>query len=328
MFAGRVARVRVAGEELASHIDRAFGHLRTAAAPAPFTIDLWDEAATGVHAPSIDSSEAGRSWGAGGGTLTSFADGRIVTHRIEHSTHWLDRAAQRFVGCVSAAGSMSLYERGKPLHYLLALWHNDRRAYVIHAGLVAANGSGILLAGAGGSGKSTTALACACGGFEYLADDCVALEAERDAFLGHSIFGSPWIEHDHLRRFPAMAPFAIRGSAADEPKGLVRLDAGLRHRLGRVVPIRAIVLPRVTAAAQASVRRATKGEALLALAPSSIVLFAPSPGAEGMRHLARLLASVPTYWLDLGANLDSIPRALAPIAGAELPTPTEGVTSA
>ncbi len=88
------------------------------------------------------------------------------------------------------------------------------------------------------------------------------------------------------------------------------------------------MLPRVTAAAQASVRRATKGEALLALAPSSIVLFAPSPGAEGMRHLARLVASVPTYWLDLGANLDSIPRALAPIAGAELPTQTEGVTSA
>ena len=316
MFAGRVARLRVAGAALACEIERAFAHLRCPPAVASFTIDLWDTAATGVAPPRFDDAAAGRSWGAGGGLLSSLCEGRVIRHALAHCTTWLDREAQRMVGCVSSAADLSLYERGKPLHYLLSLWHNDRGAYVIHAGLVSTGASGILLAGPGGSGKSTTALACACAGFDFLADDCVALESlDDDRFRGHSLFSAPWIEQTHLSRFPSMLAHASRGAAGQEPKAVVRLDEAMPQRLRRASSIDAIVLPRVTGDRAASLHVISRGEALLALAPSSIVLFAPSPGADGLRRLARLVAAVPTFRLDLGEDVESIPRALASLAG-------------
>jgi hypothetical protein len=144
----------------------------------------------------------------------------------------------------------------------------------------------------------------------------VALEALDDGrFRGHSLFSGPWIEQTHLERFPSMLAHASRGAAGEAPKAVVRLDEVMPQRLRRVSSLDAIVLPRVTGDRAASLHAISRGEALLALAPSSIVLFAPSPGAAGLRQLARLVAAVPTFRLDLGKDLDSIPRALAALAG-------------
>ncbi len=310
-LAGRPTRLRVAGEALAVHLLRAFAHLGDPGDAAPeFTIDLWDAAETGVAAPA-DKDVGERSWTAGGGVLTSGQGGRILRHRLGHSTLWLERRDQRMLGVVSSAGALSLHERGKPLHYLLSLWHNDRRTYVTHAGLVARESHGVLVAGPGGAGKSTTTAACVLKGFAYLGDDCVAIEARADGpFLGHSIYSAPWIERSHLRRFPELASYAVLKDDPAEDKAIVLLSERDPRCLARVAPIRAIVLPRIRPASTCAARPASRAEALLSLGPSSIVLFAPSSGAEGLRHLARLVASVPAYWLDVTPDLEAIPRAI------------------
>jgi hypothetical protein len=300
----------VVGEALSQCIRSAFAHLGGTGSTPPLTVDLWDEAETGVRASHAPERWPAPSWGVGGGLLISFDGGRVVGHRLDHSVVWLDRESQRIVGSVTSADGLSLHERGKPLHYLLSLWHNDRGAYVIHAGLVAKAGRGVLFAGVGGSGKSSTALACTCGGFDFLGDDCVALEARADGrFLGHSVYSGAWVERDNLARFAALSAHVAAG-LAPEDKALVRLDEAHPERLVRSAEIRAIVLPRVTGLAASRVRPASQGEALLALAPSSIVLFAPSPGADGVRQLGGLVRRIPAFWLELGTDVVSIPRAV------------------
>lgn len=78
-------------------------------------------------------------------------------------------------------------------------------------------------------------------------------------------------------------------------------------RLERTVPIRALVLPRVVDAPDSRLRAAAKGQALLALGPSSLLQI-PSPGALGFERLTQLVESVPTYSLEIGTDLASIPK--------------------
>ena len=51
-------------------------------------------------------------------------------------------------------------------------------------------------------------------------------------------------------------------------------------------------------------------ETMRALAPSSILLFAPSTGADGLAHLAALVRSVPSFWIDLSDDVCAAPDAL------------------
>ena len=100
---------------------------------------------------------------------------------------------------------VSLYERGRPLHVPLCLWHCDQGFQVMHAGLVAEHGAGVLFPGMGGSGKSTTCLSCLEAGLQFLGDDFIALSQDADdIFIGHSLFGSAHLEPEHLLRFKTL----------------------------------------------------------------------------------------------------------------------------
>jgi hypothetical protein len=212
---------------------------------------------------------------------------------------------------VPNAGELSLYERGKPLHVPLTLWYSDREIQLVHAGLVARNGEGVLLAGPGGSGKSTSALTCLGAGFRFLGDDYAGLELRGDGtIVGHSVFGSTWLEPEQLRRFPSLAPHAIHGRLPSERKPMVLLSPMFSDRLERSVPIRALALPRVADAAITRVHRASRAEALKQMVPSSLFEQLLRPGARGFQRLAQLVDRVPTYWLELGRSLESIPRAV------------------
>jgi hypothetical protein len=326
MFAGCPTRLRVVGRALAEILSSAFRHLAIEPDEPVLTIDLWDEDVVGDEADAEDDADLGRTWLAGSGLLTSVADGRLVRHQLPHTTVWLDREAQAIVGSVSSANDLSLYERGKPLHYLLSLWHNDRGTFVTHGALVARDDAGVLLAGAGGSGKSTTTAACSSAGFACVGDDCIGLERRPDGtFAGHGLFASIWLDDDALSRLPRFADGAVSGARPGEDKVLVDTRRTGTGRLARTAEIVAIGLPRVVDALETRARPATGADALRALAPSSLLLFAPSPGADGLRHLRALVTSVPAFWLDLGRDMTQLPRAIdALIAAARETRLTEG----
>ena len=302
-FAGRPARLRIVGRALADTMAIAFGHLASDDTEPELTIDLWDESLVQAGADADGAAELDRSWLGGGGVLSSAFGGRLVRHQLPHTTVWIDRGAHAIVGSVTAAGDLSLYERGKPLHYVLSLWHNDRRAFVAHGALVGRHGSGVLLAGVGGSGKSTLAAACLSSGYECLGDDCIATEWCADGhFRAHSLFASLWLDDEALGRLPALSGCAVGGTRPGEDKAVVEVGRNGHPGLARAADIVAIGLPRIARLPGTRVRPAGKAEALRALGPSTILLFAPSPGAEGLRHLGALVNGVPSFWIDLGED--------------------------
>jgi hypothetical protein len=299
-------RIRIVGHQLAQHILQSFSHLRTdTTSPntSQLTIDLWDENATGIRCYT-GSRVSGPGWT----EVTSVSsDGRFVGQLLPNTLTCFDRNAQCIVGSIAWSERIFIYERAKPLARLLLEWHNDRHIQVIHAGLVSRQGKGVLFAAKSGSGKSTSSLACLCAGFHYVGEDFIGLQKLEDgSFVGHSLYNSVFLETGHLARFPDLAPYVIKGMPHEE-KSVVILSHVFPERLERVAPIRAVMLPRVMDTSESRIRPASRGQVLLALGPSSLIEI-PSRGMDGFARLAQLVEQVPTYWLELGRNLDSIPR--------------------
>ena len=318
-FAGRRGWMRVVGHGLSEQVAQAFQHLLVPGSPSSvgLKIDLWDEGDTSVYCPvnSVPVDERlleSTSYVEFGLILGSLEDRFIGCQRPQVIT-WFDRSDQHLVGWVCSHDQLSLYDRGKPLHFPLLLWHSDQSAEVIHAALVSKNGEGVLFAGRGGAGKSTSALACVEAGFDYLGDDYIGLEACEDGtFAGHSLYSATWLMADHFVRFPWLIRHAIYPERPEQEKTLALLSQVFPQQLSRVAPIRALVLPRIAANPSARIRPASKAEALFALAPSSILLR-PSSGAATLNKLGRLAEHVPCYWLELAQDLNEIPPRLEEI---------------
>jgi hypothetical protein len=310
-FAGEPARLRIVGQILAQAVRPAIAHLRSDAVAAPrVTIDLWDERASAVRAPVEAALGAtGKAWRIGEGWFAASSDGRFISHALGGSLVWLDRETQRIVGWFADGNGLSLHQRGKPLQLPLAVWASDRGLQAVHAAMVARNGRGVLIPGNSGSGKSTAALACVAAGYCYLGDDWIGIgETVGASVPAYGLYNSTFLEPNHARCFPYLQPYLIAPRDQSEEKSLVLLSAAFPDCLASCATIRALALPRIVAGAPARIYPARRRDALLVLVPSSVFSMHPRPGREGIDRLARLVLQIPAYWLEIGSDLDEIPR--------------------
>jgi hypothetical protein len=310
-FAGRSVRLRVVGAGLGKRSHRAFSHLRIARAPAPtLAIDLWDETETAVRAlDDAGASDLDRQWIACDGLLTASRDGRYVSFRYQDSVTMLDRHAQRMLGCRRNGAHLSGGEYSKPLLMMLSIWYHDRGVQLLHTGLIAADGAGVLVPGESGSGKSTTSLAGLVDGLEFLGDDFVGLERGGDGFVGHSVFGTACVHQDNLRRFPSLESLAVEDDDAIEEKAILFLPELFPDRLRASVPVRAVALPRI-GAERTEIVPARCSEALRHFAASTLHTVVPRPGRDALQLLAELVEKVPTWWLHLGPDPRDVRHAI------------------
>jgi hypothetical protein len=302
VLAGRPVRLRIVGHRLARQVARPFAHLRTSTPGSPeLTVDLYGG---WLGEPAFP---AGPMLVPGSGVLASSVGGRMLAYERPDSLLVLDRWDGHLVGRIDPGGPRAGRERARPLSLPLAVWCGDREVQVVHAGLVAREGQGVLLGGASRAGKSTAALACAVAGFDFLGDDCVALgPGAAGTFEGHSLYSSAGLDPCQLAWFPALTGGAMDPAPGDDEKAIVFVSE-VFPGAPRMAPIRLLVLPRIVMAGPLTVRAATKAEALLALAPSSLIKRAV-PARPALRGLARLVERVPCYWLDVDTRLDGIPR--------------------
>lgn len=306
-LADKTVKMNIVGKNLTEKINLPFAHLtteNTGSITPLLTIQLWDEHETGTPC-RIGSRRDGLDLNP---IFFKSNNGRFIIHQLQHSIICFDRRTGRIIGCAIDAEQLSLYERGRPLHMPLSVWHDERDIPIIHAGLVSKDGFGVIFAGQAGSGKSTSALVCALSGFNYLSDDLIGLEMLEDgSFTGHSIYNSTFLETDHLDRFPPLKRHAIEGKYAFEEKLLILLSKIPALRFERSCRINAIVLPWVGHRITTKISAASKGQALLALMPSFQVGHFRSK-ARGFEKLSQLVERLPCYRMELGSDVREIPH--------------------
>lgn len=308
LFAGRNVRIRIVGRELAEILTRPFRHLSGESAEEhgfDLEIDVWDSRTKGSILPSVPRVAYGSSWVIGEGRFTAFPDGRFLSYHLRGSMMWLDRQSPRLVVSTSVT-ALSHYERSKPFHVLLSVWYYDQGLNLVHGGMARCGQRGVLFAGPKAAGKSTSVLSCACAGWAYLGDDYIAVEETCDGtFVGYSVYASGLLEPDHMKQFPILS-FEFHEGRPEQSKNVLLLADTPGVSCAKEAPVSVLVLPRVVDAEETSVREASKGEALLALAPTSL-LRAPRPGRDAFKKLAQLVDRVPCFWMNLGRDITMIP---------------------
>jgi len=307
---GHVVRLRFAGPALVPLITPALGHLAEEPAPDPaLTVCLWDKASTGVGMPPPP-------WSAedyvARGEIDGYSDDRIYTafNLGSGEFNMLDTRRDVALYWVRSGGQLRYWEMASPLRAILCWWMRGRGLQFVHAGGVGTSHGCALIVGKGGAGKSTTSLICLDAGLTYLGDNHCLVTKDRPPRV-YSVYSSATMRADWIVRFPHLMSGIRNRDRLEEEKALVFLDELLPGSVtAEGLPVRAILLPRVTGLPRTRIREGSPIMSLTELAPST-VLPLPGTGREDFENMSALVKRVPNYILELGTEFSEIPKVIA-----------------
>lgn len=308
-IAGYTVRLRFAGPALLPLITPALAHLAASPSSAPdLTVCLWDSETTGVQLPFPPWRIRDRS---ARGEVPGYSDGRFYTAFQPRAgiLSMLDASANRAVFWIPRAAALPSFEMAMPLRAVFHWWMSGRGRQLIHAAAVGTADGGVLLVGRGGVGKSTTALACLSAAMAYAGDDYIAFQMEPTP-IAHSLYSSGKLAPDALARLPHLLPAISTPGRPGEEKAVLFLHEHYPQQIRPSLPIRAVLLPRVTDRLETTIVRTSAGAALIALAPSTI-FWLPHAGERALQAMAALLQRVPSYVLYVGTDLAQVPAVIA-----------------
>ena len=306
IIGGYLIRLSFAGEALLS-LTRALEHLSTNDCSTPdLRICLSDSESTGqsmIPRPWEDGDFLAR------GVIQGYNTERIYT-AFQHGSAAVSVLDKERNLAVFWAPDPRLpyWEEGSPLRTILYWWLLSQELQLVHAAAVGNSTGGVLIGGKGGSGKSTTALACLESNLSYVGDDYTLLGLDPGPVV-HSLYNSAKLNNDHAQRFPALLPKIANTDRLTEEKALLFVNEHYPAKVATRLPIQAILLPRVTGLVETRLKRVSVAMALASLAPSTIFQL-PRAGNEAFKFLATFARQLPCFSLELGTDLSTIPSVI------------------
>lgn len=307
-IAGRPVSIRFAGDAAAEALTPAFAHLEVNGPEAPvLTLFVWDGAKPGFASSLPEPDAAARTTGAGPSYYAEEGDFRALRQPAD-AFSVLTAAGDRGWFWTPDAERLPYWDYTAPFRHLLSWWLDGCGLCQVHAGAVGTEDGGVLLVGAGGSGKSTTALASLVDErLGYAGDDYVAVDGG-DPCAVYSLYCSGKVHRDDLHRLPHIEPALADGVRPDE-KAVFYVERAFPGRATEGFPLRAILVPRVADRRAARFRPIPQAAALAALAPSTIFQLHP-PAGKALAYMGELVRKVPTFVLELGSDVETIPAEL------------------
>jgi hypothetical protein len=319
IIGGYRVRLSFSGPALLS-LTKALEHLAADDDSSPaLTICLWDTESTGqrmISRPWQEDDFLAR------GVIQGYNTDRIYT-AFQHGSGAVSVLdTERNLAVFWAPDPrLTYWEYGSPLRSILHWWLLSRGLQLVHAAAVGNSNGGVLIGGKGGSGKSTTALTCLESPLFYVGDDYTLLELD-SAPVVHSLYNSAKLNSDHVQRFPSLLPKIANPDRLAEEKALLFVNEHDRAKVAARLPVKAILLPRVTGRPETRLKRVSVAMTLAALAPSTIFQL-PRAGGEAFKFLAAFARGLPCFSLEAGTDLSTIPpvieRLLADIDAGSLP---------
>ena len=237
--------------------------------------------------------------------------GHYRLHYFGELDFW--QAYDRESGCglqlMRANDELPPWDPGAPLRNLLHWGLLEEDLALLHAGTLASGANGVLLVGAGGSGKSGTVAAGILHGLGTVGDDYVAVHVGDEA-RAYPVFTTLKQDMEGLVRVGAKKNIPAASAPNWQGKHLVEIAALARVPQPREIDIRALVLPKVADVPVTTFKTASAREAFLALAPSGITQI-PSARSEMFALCARLARQLPAWRVDLGTDPIEVAEAFA-----------------
>jgi hypothetical protein len=302
-IAGHTIRLVFAGKALQSQAMRAFAHIESPLqSQVSFEILVWDTVQSGVPmspetGAQIESMLA-KAHQPGGPALSVTPQGVYVYDAATgRGYHWLPDA-------------LDLDETNKaaPVRLALSYAMAELGISAMHAGAVRTASGGFLLCGSSGAGKSTTSIACAQAGFAFAADDFCFVSTANGRILAHSVYASAKVYDHRLADLPQFASLVTNSGALETEKAISFLGESPGFKVIPRMEVDAIVVLASKGNPAPTFRRITPVQALVGLAPSTVLLF--RTGGEHLAALRSLVAKVPCFEMHLSRDIEANPPAI------------------
>jgi hypothetical protein len=318
-IAGFIVRLCFAGDTLVSKIAPALQHLHCdQTLHEDLTICLWDSASTEAGLPLLASSLVEylrlRWWEQLDirREVKGYNDERIHTlfHLGPDILSVLDLQRNLGLYWVPDAAALPYYEQGYPLTALLSWWLDAHGRQLVHAASIGFDWGAALLPGKGGSGKSSTALACLDSDLRILGDDYCVI-ARQPSPRVHSLYNTSKLKAaEDVARFAQFEHMISNPERSGEEKALIFLHEHASDRLLRESPLSVILLPRITGRVDTTLHPASAAAALRYLAPSTMFQL-PGNAERAFREAVALTRQLPVFELGLGTDIRQIPEVIA-----------------
>lgn len=255
------------------------------------------------------------------GEIPSLSDADIRSVYNIESTTFNSYCGSSKLGfhCVRDFDRLPQYERGAPLRDVLSWILLDHGAQLVHAAAVGEASGGVILAGRGGSGKSTTAAGCFGGRLKVLADDYCLLRKHEGNWSVNAIFDTYKLYPSDAEKIALLNRCESSYSAA-AGKRLFYIKRDMLEYTCSGFPLRAIVLLKRAqpAAAHSHYCAASGASAIRALAPSTLFQL-PCSQAKSFELMSSAAKAVPAFELVLGSDRKGVGDALVEILGLMQP---------
>lgn len=308
-LAGYKIRLYFAGSALIPYLTPALSHLEIESVDNPeLTVCLWDSESTNTAMlPPPWSKDCYHP-----------KRGEIIgynTDRIHTSFQWgsyalslLDRDRNLGIYWISSAKQIPYWETGSPLRTIFNVWLSQRDVQLVHAGAVGLPEGGVLLAGKGGSGKSTSALACLNSKLFYASDDYCLISPTPTPTV-FSLYNTGKKNADDVERLPFLASAIRNRDRLDTEKALYFIHQTFPDKIIAHFPIKAILIPRIAGTQDTTLEPTSSTHALTALAPSTMIQL-PGTGKAACQVMKAVADRVPCYELRVGTQIDRIPETI------------------
>ena len=309
-FGPATLRIEICGMILSSIALDPLRHAATSpTAPVDFHLLMIDGKDTGIDAPALDG-------------LAAFHNGRerrikidsrrsALTVNEEWNTRCLIDADKRhsivWIADAATIPEWVIYDQIKDaLHWL----SYESNFGLFHAAALRLGAVGCLIAGKGGSGKSTTTAAAIAHGFDTAGDDIVLVETTNVPRV-HAVFDTVKLDDKSLARFSQFEPFVRNPRRGPDDKAIVHLFDSSRGRIASGFPLHVILHAHLTGEQQSRIVKSSPSDAFRALAPSSLLLLR-AQGRQVAANCAKLVGRLGTYTFEIGTDTDA---AVAELAG-------------
>jgi len=201
------------------------------------------------------------------------------------------------------------WEPGAPLRSFLHWAYHPLGLRLAHAGTLGKNFQGVVLVGAGGSGKSGTVVGGIAYGLESVGDDYVLVRQHEAGIRVYPLFTILKQDRAGLERLKLAATICPARTINWQGKYEFNSREISENPLTGELDIRAILIPRIAHAKTSTIQPISKKAAMLALAPTGIFQM-PGERDSGVAFYSELVRRIPCFELTLSGDHANVSQVL------------------
>ncbi|MDX8527187.1 serine kinase [Mesorhizobium sp. MSK_1335] len=265
--------------------------------------------------PGVGDMPVPASWGDAHFTEHGFAqklaEAGLRGHHFHDLDFWQIYDPDRSVGVqlMRSSDAFPPWEQGAPLRPFLHWEYAARGMRLAHAGTLGLDGKGVLLAGAGGAGKSGTVVAGLLNGLDSVGDDYVLIDL-KNGVRAQPLFSTLKQDPKGFARLGLKEPLGAGRPLNWQGKHVFHISEIATQPIPATLDIFSLMVPHIGSGETSSVTPMSRRDAVIALAPSGIAQM-PGERESGFRFFSDLTRLLPCYRLSLGTRPEEIAGTIA-----------------